>query len=129
MTDINTNRSILNHLERESGGRGSEFHQSVAQDVNTNLNGYCQAVINMLANQVPDVQTYVTHLEDEQHNSPPYESLLGIIEFMITLLPDKSHTLKMVRNLQQQVLQSKRDLKVINKNYITVQAEKALMRT
>ena len=44
------------------------------------------------------------------------------------MLPAQSQTLQMVKNLQQEMLQSKKDLKHINKCYIQLQAENQLMR-
>ena len=85
----------------------------------------------MLAESVPDIQTYLQEAAETEESADraPYETLVYVIEQLITILPKQSRTLEMVRNLQQQVLGSKRDLRQINKSYIMLQAENQLMKT
>lgn len=79
----------------------------------------------MLAENVPDVRSYINvikNVEDREREAPAYETLLNVIELLISILPSHSKTLQMVKNLQQQVIQSKRELKSINKSYMQLQA-------
>jgi len=47
-------------------------------------------LIDLLENQVPDVKNYIedTLAQDKDSSDcPPYENLLSVIEFLITILP------------------------------------------
>jgi len=91
----------------------------------SDLNQYCGALVDMLAENVPDVRSYINvinNVEDREREAPAYETLLNVIELLISILPSHSKTLQMVKNLQQQVIQSKRELKSINKSYMQLQA-------
>ena len=67
------------------------------------LNKYCKAMLAMLAESVPDVQTYLDELNarEDREQRPAYETLVYAVEVVISNLPQHSKTLQMVKNLQQ----------------------------
>ena len=71
---------------------------------NADLNKYCEALISMLAESVPDVQALLEEFtQNENINGEPklpYETLVYVIEALIATLPSHSRTLEMVNNLQ-----------------------------
>lgn len=115
----------LEGQQRKDGsktGRNSlaDLNFESACDANSDLNKYCLGLVDLIAEHVPNAKAFVLELAAEEFGEerPAYETLLLVTEFLIAALPSQSRTLLMVKNLQQQVLQSKRELRQINKSYM-----------
>ena len=67
----------------------------------TDLNKYCEALLSMLAESVPDVQAFLDEVScaEDDEPRPAYEMLVYAIEVLISVLPSHSKTLQMVKNL------------------------------
>ena len=72
------------------GGVSSAELIGVEVDTHKDLNRYCSALIDMLAENVPEVKDYLEEnvwCSEESSEAPEYETLLLVLEVVIQILP------------------------------------------